>query len=114
MAATSAQQTATTVLLLGDATESWVDGLNQLYKQAASTPWLNTFLDELTETIALEARAASLDRSLQDNLGHFSSLTELSDRRRYESEQFGLVRAHILHAGRAGNFLQWVKKEPGL
>lgn len=113
-ASESQQQTATTVLLFGDATESWVDGLDRLYKQAASIPWLRTFLDELTETISLEARAANLDRTLQDNLGHFSTLLELSDKYRHSSEQFGLVRAILLHAVRAGNLLQWAKQEPGL
>lgn len=107
-------EAATTVLLFGDATESWVDGLDQLYKQAASTPWLSAFLDDLTEAIRLEARAANLDRALRNNLGHFSTLLELGDKYRHESEQYGLIRALLLHTVRAGNLLQWAKREPSL
>ncbi|KAK4212648.1 hypothetical protein QBC37DRAFT_465256 [Rhypophila decipiens] len=103
-----------TVFLFGDATDTWVDGLDQVYKQAASTPWLKVFLEKLTNVVIAEARVSNLDRTLQDSLGHFSTLQELGQRYRHDPDQYGMVQAILLHAVRAATLLQWVKREPGL
>ncbi|MCJ1312673.1 polyketide synthase pks13 [Agyrium rufum] len=103
-----------TVFLFGDQTDSWVDGIDQLYRQASSTPWLKAFLDELAAVITAEARTITLDRAIQDSLGHFSSLQELGERYRHEPDQLGVVRCLLLHTVRAGTLLQWVKREPHL
>ncbi|KAG8156824.1 hypothetical protein KVR01_013237 [Diaporthe batatas] len=101
-AATPPQRGQRTIILFGDATDSWVDGIDQLYSEAVSTPWLRHFLDQMTNVVATEARATTMDRSLQDSLGYFSSLQELGDRYRHSSDDFGLVQAILLHAARAG------------
>ena len=111
---TSSQSAATTVLLFGDQTDPWVEGIDQLYKLAASTPWLKLFLDELADVVKAEAKSATLDRPLRGSLGHFSSLQELGERYRHSAEEYGLVRALLLHTIRAGTLLQWVKREPHL
>ncbi|KAI1771029.1 non-reducing polyketide synthase [Hypoxylon cercidicola] len=110
----SPQPAAETVFLFGDATDSWVDGLDQLYRQAASTPWIKGFLERMTDVITAEAKATTMDRALQESLGHFSSLQELGERYRHGKDQFGVVQALLLHVVRAGTLLQWVKREPEL
>jgi iterative type I PKS product template protein len=108
----STQSAETTVLLFGDATDSWVDGLDQIHKQAASTPWLKSFLDKMCDTIHTEINSNIIDRALQASLGRFSSLQELAERYRHSKEELGVVRALLLHAVRAGILLQWVQREP--
>ncbi|OQV03524.1 polyketide product template domain-containing protein isoform 2 [Cladophialophora immunda] len=103
-----------TVFVFGDITDPWADGLDQLYKQAVSTPWLKSFLDELAGVVRLEAKSVLLDRALRDSLGHFSSLAELGEKYRHATDEFGLARAILLHAVRAGFLLQWVQREPHL
>ena len=105
---------ATAVFLFGDQTDPWIDGIDQLFKQAASTPWLNSFLDQLANDIYAEAKIVTMDPALRDSLGHFSSLQELSDRYRHSTDEFGMVRALLLHTIRAGTLLQWAKREPHL
>jgi hypothetical protein len=104
----------TTILLFGDQTDSWVDGIDQLYKQAASTPWLKTFLDKLSDVIRAEAKVITMDRTLHNSLGHFSSLQELGERYRHTTDDLGVVRSLLLHTVRAGTLLQWAKREPHL
>lgn len=111
---TSTQSAVTTILLFGDATDSWVDGIDQLYKQAVSTPWLKSFLDKLADVINAEVKITTMDRTLQDSLGRFSSLQELGERYLHSDDELGVVRALLLHAVRAGFLLQWVKREPHL
>jgi zearalenone synthase (nonreducing iterative type I polyketide synthase) len=103
-----------TILLFGDQTDPWVDGLDQLYKQAASTPWLQSFLDRIAEAIITETKSISIDHTLQNSLGHFSSLQDLADRYRHDNDELGVVRCLLLHTVRAGTLLQYVKREPDL
>ena len=104
----------TTILLFGDQTDSWVNGIDQLYQQAASTPWLKSFLGQLADVLNAEARKITLDRAIQDSLGRFSSLQELADRYRYDTDELGVVRCLLLYTVRVGTLLQWVKREPHL
>ena len=55
-----------------------------------------------------------MSRALRDSLGHFSSLQDLGDKYRHSAEEFGMVRAILLHTVRAGTPLQWAKQEPHL
>lgn len=103
-----------TVLLFGDQTDSWVDGLDQLYHHASSAPWLQSFLDDLTDVINTETKALMLDRTTQDSLGHFATLQELGERYRHTTDELGVARALLLHGVRAGSLLQWAKKESHL
>jgi zearalenone synthase (nonreducing iterative type I polyketide synthase) len=103
-----------TVLLFGDATESTTEGLAQLYQQAGSKPWLKSFLDKLVNNINAEIQSTAIDPALQDNLGHFSSLEELSERYQHNDDELGVVQAILLHAVQSGTLLQYVKREPNL
>ena len=109
---TGSKSLPTTVLLFGDQTDSWIDGIDQLYQQAALTPWLKTFLDQLADVINAEARYLTLDRAIQDSLGYFSSLQELGEKYRHSTDELGVVRCLLLHTVRAATLLQWVKREP--
>ena len=111
---TDLQTSPMTILLFGDQTDSWVEGIDQLYQQAASTPWLKSFLDQLADAINAEAKKIGLDRAIQDSLGHFSSLQELGERYRHCTDDLGVARCLLLHTVRAGTLLQWVKREPQL
>nr|C5H882.1 RecName: Full=Non-reducing polyketide synthase rads2; Short=NR-PKS rads2; AltName: Full=Radicicol biosynthesis cluster protein s2 [Floropilus chiversii]ACM42403.1 RADS2 nonreducing polyketide synthase [Floropilus chiversii] len=107
-------QKTKTVLIFGDQTDSWLDGLDQVYKQAGSTPWLQSFLDDLTDAINAETKANMLDHALQESLGTFSTLQELGERYRHTTDELGMAHALLLHAVRAATLLQWVKREPNL
>lgn len=93
-----------TILYFGDQTDSWVDGLDQLHRQAPTTPWLRKLLEDLVTVLKEELRG--MDRVLQDSVGHFSTLLDLADRYRHGKDEIGLVRAVLLHAVRAGMLLQ--------
>nr|ACD39753.1 non-reducing polyketide synthase [Hypomyces subiculosus] len=101
-----------TILYFGDQTDSWVDSLDQLYRQAATIPWLQTFLDDLVKVFKEESRG--MDHALQDSVGEYSTLLDLADRYRHGTDEIGMVRAVLLHAARGGMLLQWVKKESQL
>ncbi|KAK4446924.1 Non-reducing polyketide synthase rads2 [Podospora aff. communis PSN243] len=105
-------QQSKTILLFGDQTDSWVYGLDQVYKQAAKTPWLKSYLADLTTALTTEIKAARLDRALQDSLGTFSTLLELGERYRNTSDDLGMANALLLHTVRSSTLLQWVKREP--
>ena len=86
--------------------DSWVGGRDQLYKQAGSTPWLKSFLDKLTDVINAEVKTNTMDRTLRDSLGHFSSLQELGERYLHSNDELGVVQALLPRAVRAGTLLQ--------
>ena len=93
-----------TILYAGDQTDAWADGIDQLYRQAATTSWLQSFLDDLTQVFKEEAKG--VDRVLHDSLGDYSSLLELADRYRYVTDEMGMAHAMLLHALRAAMLLQ--------
>lgn len=93
-----------TILYFGDQTDSWTDGIDQLYRQAATTSWLQSFLDDLAQVFKEEAKG--MDRLLHDSLGDYSSLLELADRYRYATDEMGMAHAMLLHALRAAMLLQ--------
>ncbi|KAL6405238.1 putative beta-ketoacyl synthase domain-containing protein [Ilyonectria robusta] len=109
----AAQQTKS-VLLFGDQTDSWGEGLDQVYKQAGSMPWLQLFLDELTRVVNEETRAVRLDPVLQESLGTFSSLYELGERYRHTTDELGMAHCLLLHTVRASNLLQWVTRDASI
>lgn len=102
------------ILVFGDQTDSWIEGLDQIYRTASYTPWLKSFLADLTSATRHEMESIGLDRFLADSVGHFSSLHELGDRYRHSPDNVGLVRTLLLHTVRAGMLLQWAKKDPDL
>ncbi|KDN68164.1 putative beta-ketoacyl synthase domain-containing protein [Colletotrichum sublineola] len=109
-----ATQQMKSVLLFGDQTDSWGDGLDQVYKLAGSTPWLQAFLEELTRTVNKETKAIVLDSALQESLGVFSSLHELGERYRNTTDELGMAHCLLLHTVRASNLLQWARRDAGI
>lgn len=95
-----------TVLYFGDQTDPWADGIDRLYRQAATSTWLQSFLDDLTRVFKEEARG--MDRVLHDSLGDYFSLLELADRYRHTTDEMGMAHAILLHALRAATLLQYV------
>jgi zearalenone synthase (nonreducing iterative type I polyketide synthase) len=93
-----------TILYFGDQTDAWVDGIDQLYRQAATIPWLQSFLEDLLQVVKEETRG--MDHVLRDSLGDYSSLLELADRYRYTTDEVGMARAILLHAVRGAMLLQ--------
>jgi hypothetical protein len=97
-----------TVLLFGDVTDVWTDGMDDVCRQAATTPWLLSFLRDLFS--AFEAEVRTMDRFLQESfgIGSCSSLQELAQRYRRSSDEVGMVHAMLLFTVRAALMLQCV------
>ncbi|PKX89227.1 type I polyketide synthase [Aspergillus novofumigatus IBT 16806] len=101
-----------TVLLFGDVTDSWVDGIDHVYSQAATKPWLQSFLGDLFSVLKAETRA--MDRVLQDSLRDCSSFQELAERYRHTGDEFGMAHAMLIYAIRAAVLLEATTREPQL
>lgn len=100
--------TPPTVLLFGDLTDSWVDGMDYVFDQATTTPWLPSFLDDLFTAFKAEVR--SMDAFLQESFGHCSNFQELAQKYRRSSDQVGLVHAMLLYTVRAVLLLECVHR----
>jgi len=114
MESTTSPDTPTTILLFGDQTDSWVEGIDLVYKASSSKPWLKSYLSSLADAFNAEIKATTMDRKLRDSIGHFSSLQELGDKYRHHTDELGVVKALLLHTVRSSILLQWVKREPHL
>ena len=95
-----------TVLLFGDVTDAWVDGMDYVCGQATTTPWLQSFLGDLFTAFKAEVRG--MDRFLRDSFGVCSSFQELAQKYRHSSDQVGMVHALLLYAVRAALLLECV------
>jgi len=95
-----------TVLLFGDLTDAWVDGMDYVFGQATTTPWLQSFLDDLFSAFKAEVRG--MDSFLQESFGPCSNFQELAQKYRRSSDQVGLVHAMLLYAVRAVLLLECV------
>ncbi|KAJ6190544.1 conidial yellow pigment biosynthesis polyketide synthase [Penicillium mononematosum] len=101
-----------TVLLFGDVTDPWVDGIDYVYSQAATRPWLRSFLGDLFSVLKAEIR--TMDRTLQDSFRDCSGFQELADRYRYTGDDFGMAHAMLIYAIRAVLLLEAISAEPQL
>lgn len=97
-----------TVLLFGDVTDAWVEGMDYVCSQATTTPWLQSFLKDLFSAFRDEVTA--MDRFLQESfgIGACSSLQELAQKYRHAGDQVGMVHAMLLYAVRAALLLEYV------
>ena len=95
-----------TVLLFGDLTDSWGDGMNYVFDQAVTTPWPPAFLNGLFTAFKAEVR--SMDGFLQESFGQCSNFQELAQKYRRSSDQVGLVHAMLLYTVRAVLLLEFV------
>lgn len=98
--------TPPTVLLFGDLTDSWFEGMDYVFNQATTTPWLQPFLNDLFS--AFKAEVINMDGFLQESFGHCSNFQELAQKYRRSSDQVGLVHAMLLYTVRAVLLLECV------
>ncbi|KAJ0122145.1 hypothetical protein J7T55_002657 [Diaporthe amygdali] len=99
-----------TVLLFGDVTEAWVDGMDYVCGQAITTPWLQSFLGDLFSAFTVEVRG--MERFLRESFGVCSSFQELAQKYRDSGDQVGMVHAMLLYAVRAALLLETANREP--
>ena len=88
-----------TVLLFGDVTDAWIEGIDHIYKQAVTKPWLRSFLGDLFSAIKSETKA--MDRALQESFNDCSNFQELAERYRHTGDEFGMAHAMLIYAIRA-------------
>jgi len=98
--------TPPSVLLFGDITDTWVDGMDYVFGQATTTPWVRCFLEDLFSVSKAEIRG--MDTFLQESFGACSNFQELAQKYRYSSDQVGLVHAVLLYTVRAVRLLECV------
>lgn len=101
-----------TVLLFGDVTDPWVNGIDYVYSQAATKPWLQSFLGDLFSVLKAETR--TMDRVLQESFENCSSFQELAERYRDTGDEFGMAHAMLIYAIRAVILLEYVLCSPNL
>ena len=95
-----------TVFLFGDVTDPWVDGIDYVYGQATTTPWLQSFLEDLFSAFKAEVRG--MDRFLRESFGICSSFQELTQKYRYSGDQVGMIHGMLLYTVRAALLLKCV------
>lgn len=98
--------TQPTVLLFGDVTDSWVNGMDYVCGQATTTPWLQAFLKDLFSAFKAEVRG--MDRFLRESFGTCSSFQELAQKYRHSADQVGMVHGMLLYTVRAALLLKCV------
>lgn len=94
------------VLLFGDLTDAWASGIEYVFSQAATTPWLQSFLDDLFSAYKAETRG--MESFLYESFGPCSNFKELAQKYRRSSDDVGLVHAMLLYTVRAVLLLQCV------
>lgn len=99
------ESTQRTILYFGDQTDSWINGIDQLYRQTATTPWLKTFLD-VDLVCVIKKELEGVDEVLRDSLGNFSSFLELAEQYRCKIDEVGMAQAILIHVVRAAMLLQ--------
>ena len=94
------------VLLFGDLTDAWVGGMDYVLSQASTTPWLQSFLDDLFSAFKTEVMV--MDSFLKESFGACSNFKELAQKYRPSRDQVGLVHAMLLYTVRAVLLLECV------
>lgn len=93
-----------TILYFGDQTDPWSEGIDQVYKDSLGEPWLHSVLSDITRAFKEESRG--MNRHLWDSVGDYTSLLQLAERYRHETDEMGMAHAMLLHALRAVRLLQ--------
>ncbi|KAI9711403.1 MAG: polyketide synthase pks13 [Chrysothrix sp. TS-e1954] len=103
---------AQTVLLFGDQSDGFVDGIDYICKQAEHQAWLRSFLAD-TSTV-LHDEMKHWEHTLRELLGNFKTVQELSDQFRHRGDDSGLAHGLLVFIMRQSLLLQCVKREPAL
>ncbi|KAG8527707.1 Type I Iterative PKS [Bacidia gigantensis] len=102
--------TQPTVLLFGDVTDPWVDGMDYVCRQATTTPYLKAFLEDLFSAFKAEVRG--MDRFLRESFGSCSNFQELAQKHRHSGDKVGMVHGMLLYTVRAALLLKTADREP--
>lgn len=88
--------------------DAWYQSLVNIHKDAVTTPWLRSFLNDMTSVIREETKSS--DPKLMESLGghNFTSLEEIVDMYRERPEEYGLVQCIMAFIMRAVPMLRYV------
>ena len=97
---------AQTVLLFGDQSDAFVEGIDYICKQAEHQPWLRSFLADASAVLNDETRY--WERALRESLGSFHTIQELSDQFRHQGDGIGMAHGLLVFIMRQSLLLQSV------
>lgn len=93
-----------TILFFGDQTDEWLDHINYIARQAVSTPWLQSFMEDVCGTVKSETRG--MESTMTESLGEYASLYELAERYTHITDEAGLANAILIYTMRAAMLLK--------
>ena len=97
---------AQTVLLFGDQSDAFVEGIDYLCKQSDQWPWLQCFLSDTL--LVLQDETRQWESALRQSLGSFHTIQELSDQFRHQDDDVGMAHGLLVFIMRQGLLLQSV------
>lgn len=98
--------TSKTVLLVGDQNDPFVEGIDYVYKQAETQPWLAAFLADNVAVVKDEM--SHWEHALRDTMGVFHTFQELSEKFRNEPDEIGMAHGLLVYIMRQALLLQCV------
>ncbi|CAN8099864.1 unnamed protein product [Discula destructiva] len=104
--------TIKTVLLVGDQNDAFVQGIDYLYKQAETQPWLASFLAD--NVAILKEQMTHWESTLRDTMGVFHTFQELADKYRTKPDPVGMSHGMLVFIMRQALLLQAVKRDATL
>lgn len=96
--------TVKTVLLVGDQNDPFVQGIDYLYKQAETQPWLAAFLAD--NVAILKEQMTHWESTLRDTMGVFHTFQELADKYRTTPDPVGMSHGMLVFIMRQALLLQ--------
>lgn len=102
--------TTKTVLLLGDQNDPFVQGIDYLYRQAETQPWLASFLAD--NVAILKEQITHWESTLRDTMGTFHTFQELADKYRTKPDPVGMSHGFLVFIMRQALLLQYVNSPP--
>lgn len=93
-----------TVFLVGDQNDPFVQGIDYLYKQAETQPWLASFLAD--NVAILKEQMTHWESTLRDTMGVFHTFQELADKYRTTPDPVGMSHGMLVFIMRQALLLQ--------
>jgi hypothetical protein len=93
-----------TIVVLGDQTDPFTDGIDYIYHQAQYQPWLQSFLAD--SHAAFKDEMKHWDHELKESVGTFDTFHQLCDRFRYEADDTGIPHGVLVFIMRQALLLQ--------
>ena len=95
-----------TVLLFGDQSDAFVEGIDYIYKQAEHQPWLRSFLTDISAVLKDETK--HWEPATRESLLNFHTIHDLSDQFRHHGDETGLAHGLLVFIMRQSLLLQFV------